>query len=291
LGRYAHSRRAEADVVFANPAGWAIIPAIQCAAASVADAAAIMADLGRGQTDVRARKLAGQLGTHVRGTDANVVVANPSSLRAGGRAMKCVAAPVADDTAVVEKTIRTGPRRAHVRRADTYVVLADPADLRTDKRTRERAAAAVADVAAVLRFIRRIHTTEACTNVRRPGAHVVPAHPSRVWAGFSTIEGMATTVANRSAEALPVLVCAGDWNAGVASGIGCGVCRPGIGRRVRRVGCVRRARQVRHAGIRSCRIGVRACLRARGRICIFSTTPGIRRRRFQCMLAAPQEAS
>jgi hypothetical protein len=199
--------------------------------------------------------------------------------------MKSAAAPVADVAAIVKEAIRTGPWLAHVWPADTYVVLADPADLRTDERTRERGTASVAYVAAVLRFIRRIHTREACTKVRH-GAHVVPAHPSRVWAGFSTIEGVATTVADRSAEALPVLVCAGDRNAGVAGGIGCSVRRTGIVRRVRRVGCVRRARQVRHAGIRSCPIGVRpgirscrngvgANIRARGRGRIFATTPGI----------------
>ena len=274
-GRRAHSRRAAADVVFASPAGWAIIPAIQRAAASVADAAAIIAELWRRQTDVGAWELAGQLGADVRRTDADVVVTNPASLRACGRAMKCASTPVADVAAIVKEAIRTGPWRAHLRPADTYVVLADPPSLRTEKRARERATASVADVAAVLRFVRRIHTTETCTDGRRPGADVVLASPSRSWAGFSTIEGVATTVADRSAEPIPVLVCAGDCNAGVASGICCSVHRIGIGRRVRRVGRVRRARQVSHADIRGGRIGVPACIRAPGRGRILAGTPGV----------------
>ena len=93
--------------------------------------------------------------------------------------MKGAAAPVADVAAIVKEAIRTGPWRAHLRPADTDVVLADPAGLRTGKRTRKGATAAVANVAAVLRFIRRMHTTEARTNSRRPGADVVPASPSR----------------------------------------------------------------------------------------------------------------
>ena len=189
--------------------------------------------------------------------------------------MKGAAAPVADVAAIVKEAIRTGPWRAHVCTADTHAVLADPADLRTDERTRERAAAAVAKVAAVFRFVRRIHTTEACTKDGRPSADVVSASPSHSCAGFPAIEGVATTVADRSAEALPVLVCAGDWNAGVAGRIGCRVRCTGIVRRVRRVGCVRRDRQVSHAGIRSCRIGVCAGIRARGRVRILATTPGI----------------
>ena len=110
LDRRTVTRRAPADAVYASPAGRrALHPAIQRAAAAVANLAAVVADLGRGQTDVCARKLAGQLGAHVRGTDADVVVTNPASLRACGRAMKCAAAPVSDVAAIVKEAIRTGP--------------------------------------------------------------------------------------------------------------------------------------------------------------------------------------
>ena len=286
LDRQAQNRRAPADLFLADPTGhWTGGRTMERAAAAITDVATVATDLLGEHADVCSRKLAGQFGAHVRGTDADVVVANPSILRAGGRAMKRAAAPVADVAAIVKEAIRTSPWRAHLRPADTDVVLANPAGLRTGKRTRKGATAAVADVAAVLRFIRRMHTKEARTNSRRPGADVVPAHPSRSWAGFSTVERVATTVADRSAEALPVLVCAGNWNAGVAGRIGCSVGPTGIGR----VGCVRRARQVNRAGIRNCRIGVRAGVRARVRI--LAANPAIRRRRFQCMLAAPQKAS
>jgi hypothetical protein len=244
------------------------------AAASVSDVTTVATDFLREHADVCSGKLAGQLGANVRGTDADVVITNPPAFRAGGWAMKGAAAPIADVAAIVVEAVRTGHWGAYIRRTDTYIVLADPPGLRTGKRTRESATAAVANVAAVLRFIRRIHTTEARTNSRQPGADVVLASPSLVWAGFSAIERVATTVADRSAEPTPVLICAGDGNAGIACGIGGSVQRTGLVGCVRTVSYVRQPGQVNHDCIRSARIGIRA--RVRDRIRILATTPGIR---------------